>query len=73
MENGERVGQVSGHVSLVRRKHGPCWYAKFRLANGRQIQRKQRHPAERTYRATTISKLERARLARASAAATATV
>jgi integrase len=30
----------SGHVFRVDRKRGPCWYAKYRLADGRQVQRK---------------------------------
>jgi integrase len=29
----------SGHVFRVDRKRGPCWYAKYRLADGRQVQR----------------------------------
>ena len=32
-------GRVSGHVKLVKRKRGAKWYVKFRLANGRQVQR----------------------------------
>ena len=31
--------RVSGHVALVERKRGAKWYVKFRLADGRQIQR----------------------------------
>jgi integrase len=31
--------RVSGHVKLVERKRGAKWYVKFRLANGRQVQR----------------------------------
>jgi len=30
----------SGHVFRVERAHGPVWYAKFRLPDGRQVQRK---------------------------------
>jgi integrase len=33
------LGRVSGHVKLVERKRGAKWYVKFRLANGRQVQR----------------------------------
>ena len=33
------VGRVSGHVKLVERKRGAKWYVKFRLADGRQVQR----------------------------------
>jgi integrase len=35
-----QVGSVSGHVFRVDRKSGPVWYAKYRLADGRQIQKK---------------------------------
>jgi integrase len=31
--------RVSGHAKLVERKRGAKWYIKFRLANGRQVQR----------------------------------
>ena len=31
---------VSGHVYPVERKHGTAWYAKYRLPNGQQVQRK---------------------------------
>ena len=31
---------VSGHVFRVERTRGPVWYAKYRLPDGRQIQRK---------------------------------
>jgi integrase len=31
---------VSGHVYRVDRKHGPVWYAKYRLPDGRQVQKK---------------------------------
>jgi hypothetical protein len=34
--NGSRV---TGHVRLVQRKRRPQWYVKYRLANGRQVQR----------------------------------
>ena len=30
------VGQVSGHVTLMKRKRGDKWYVKYRLASGRQ-------------------------------------
>ena len=30
----------SGHVFRVERAHGPVWYAKYRLPDGRQVQRK---------------------------------
>jgi integrase len=33
------LGRASGHVKLVERKRGAKWYVKFRLANGRQVQR----------------------------------
>ena len=33
-------GSPSGHVFRVERKRGPAWYAKYRLADGRQVQRK---------------------------------
>lgn len=31
---------VSGHVYLAKRKRGDQWYAKYRLPNGRQVQRR---------------------------------
>ena len=31
---------ISGHVFRVERKRGPVWYAKYRLPDGRQVQRK---------------------------------
>ena len=31
---------VSGHVFRVERKRGPVWYAKYRLPDGRQVQKK---------------------------------
>src|SRR3954452_19367432 len=31
---------VSGHVFRVERKRGAVWYAKYRLPDGRQVQRK---------------------------------
>src|SRR3954453_23275661 len=34
------VMEASGHVFRVERKRGPGWYAKYRLGDGRQIQRK---------------------------------
>jgi integrase len=33
-------GPVSGHVFRVDRRRGPVWYAKYRLADGRQVQRR---------------------------------
>src|SRR3954452_8863352 len=32
--------ETSGHVFRAERKRGPVWYAKYRLSDGRQIQRK---------------------------------
>ena len=37
---GEAFRPPSGHVFRVDRKRGPCWYAKYRLPDGRQVQRK---------------------------------
>src|SRR4051794_20350432 len=34
------VMEASGHVFRVERRRGPVWYAKYRLGDGRQIQRK---------------------------------
>jgi len=34
------VHPPSGHVFRVERKRGPVWYAKFRLPDGRQVQRR---------------------------------
>jgi integrase len=34
------AGNVTGHVSLVKRKRGSKWYAKYRLPDGRQVQRR---------------------------------
>jgi len=31
---------ISGHVFRVERKRGPVWYAKYRLPDGRQVQRR---------------------------------
>lgn len=31
---------VSGHVFRVERQRGPVWYAKYRLSDGRQVQKK---------------------------------
>jgi integrase len=33
-------GRVSGHVYVVKRKRGDAWYCKFRLPDGRQVQRR---------------------------------
>jgi hypothetical protein len=30
----------TGHVFRVERSRGPCWYAKYRLPDGRQVQKK---------------------------------
>jgi integrase len=35
-----QVGSASGHVYGVARKAGPVWYAKYRLTDGRQVQKK---------------------------------
>jgi hypothetical protein len=37
---GAEVRPPSGHVFRVERARGPVWYAKFRLPDGRQVQRK---------------------------------
>jgi integrase len=34
------IGVPTGHVFRVDRKRGPCWYAKYRLPDGRQVQKK---------------------------------
>ena len=31
---------ISGHVFRVDRTRGPCWYGKYRLPDGRQVQKK---------------------------------
>jgi len=31
---------ISGHVFKIERKRGPQWYAKYRLPDGRQVQRR---------------------------------
>ena len=31
---------ISGHVFRLERVRGPVWYAKYRLPDGRQVQRK---------------------------------
>jgi integrase len=36
----QSVQAPSGHVFRVERKRGPVWYAKYRLPNGRQVQRR---------------------------------
>ncbi len=33
-------GQVSGHVRLAKRKRGDQWFAKYRLSNGKQVQKR---------------------------------
>lgn len=33
------ASRVTGHVSLRQRKRGPVWYVKYRLADGRQVQK----------------------------------
>ena len=35
----QRTRPVSGHVFRVERKRGPQWYAKYRLPDGRQVQK----------------------------------
>jgi integrase len=34
------VRSPTGHVFRVERRRGPCWYAKYRLPDGRQVQKK---------------------------------
>ena len=34
------MARVTGHISLRDRQGGPVWYLKYRLADGRQVQRK---------------------------------
>src|SRR5947199_2874914 len=34
------LGIPSGHVFRVERARGPVWYAKYRLPDGRQVQKK---------------------------------
>ena len=33
------TARVTGHASLKDRKRGPVWYLKYRLADGRQVQK----------------------------------
>lgn len=33
-------GNVSGHITLIHRKRGDHWYAKYRLRSGKQVQKK---------------------------------
>jgi hypothetical protein len=42
MSQGVLTNIPSGHVFRVERKRGPCWYMKYRLSDGRQIQNKLR-------------------------------
>jgi hypothetical protein len=37
---GQAARAVTGHVFKVERKCGPQWYAKYRLPDGRQVQRR---------------------------------
>jgi len=37
---GGVVQRPTGHVFRLERKRGPCWYAKYRLPDGRQVQKK---------------------------------
>jgi integrase len=37
---GTTVGVPTGHVFRVERTRGPAWYAKYRLPDGRQVQKK---------------------------------
>ena len=39
-EGAELMARVTGHISLRDRQDGAVWYLKFRLADGRQVQRK---------------------------------
>ena len=39
MAGSSRRSRVTGHVHVFRRKRGPQWYVKYRLADGRQVQR----------------------------------
>jgi integrase len=36
----DRARSISGHVYRVSRKSGPVWYAKYRLPDGRQVQKR---------------------------------
>lgn len=36
----KQFGEISGHVFRVDRKCGPQWYAKYRLPDGRQVQKR---------------------------------
>jgi integrase len=40
MQDHRNDRAVSGHVKLVQRQRGPVFYLKYRLPNGRQVQRK---------------------------------
>ena len=42
MSNGwlSQGGSISGHVFRVDRARGPVWFAKYRLPDGRQVQKK---------------------------------
>jgi integrase len=35
----QRIGRATGHVRTVERKRGPVFYAKYRLPDGRQVQK----------------------------------
>src|ERR1700722_702802 len=35
-----QLGSPTGHVFRVERRRGPCWYAKYRLPDGRQVKKK---------------------------------
>ncbi|HTU30140.1 MAG TPA: hypothetical protein VMF07_12215 [Solirubrobacteraceae bacterium] len=37
---GDSIARPTGHVFRVERVRGPAWYAKYRLPDGRQVQRK---------------------------------
>jgi len=39
MAAGIRTRHVTGHVFLAKRKRGDKWYAKYRLPDGRQVQK----------------------------------
>jgi hypothetical protein len=36
----QRDRAISGHVFRVERKRGPAWYAKYRVPDGRQVQKR---------------------------------
>jgi integrase len=40
MSQDPQLSVPAGHVFRVERKRGPCWYAKYRVPDGRQVQKK---------------------------------